>query len=138
MRSVKLTVEEYVLFGKDIYQQEMITLKNNKTSIISLLVSLVILVFSVVQQENELAPLAFMIGLSSTINSLVYFKDLQVEKSTYKTRILSTVAAFVLVILFLENSYGSLHFIIFMFTALLYFFYLDNIKYSISQKNYSQ
>jgi len=138
LRSVKLTVEEYVLFGKDIYQQEMITLKNNKTSIISLLVSLVILVFSVVQQENELAPLAFMIGLSSTINSLVYFKDLQVEKSTYKTRILSTVAAFVLVILFLENSYGSLHFIIFMFTALLYFFYLDNIKYSISQKNYSQ
>ncbi|WLD23241.1 hypothetical protein NU10_11060 [Flavobacterium dauae] len=138
LRSVKLTVEEYVLFGKDIYQQEMITLKNNKTSIISLLVSLVILVFSVVQQENELAPLAFMIGLSSTINSLVYFKDLQVEKSTYKTRILSTVASFVLVILFLENSYGSLHFIIFMFTALLYFFYLDNIKYSISQKNYSQ
>jgi len=84
LRSVKLTIEEYASFGKDIYQQEIITLKDNKTSIISLLVSLVILVFSVVQQENELSPIAFMIGLSSTITSLVYFNDLQVEKTTYK------------------------------------------------------
>jgi len=138
LRSVKITIEEYASFGKNIYQQEFITLKNNKTSIISLLVSLVILVFSVVQQENELAALAFMVGLLSTITSLVYFKDSYVEKSTYKTRILSTIAAFVLAVLFLENTYRSLHLIILIFTALLYFFYLENIKDSISQKNYNQ
>ncbi|GEM_PF-2005534 len=128
LRSVKLTIQEYASFGKDIYQQEFITLKDNKTSIISLLVSLVILLFSVVQQENELAPLAFMIGLSSTITSLVYFRDLQVEKGTYKTRILSTIALFVLVVLFLENSYGFLHWIILMFTILLVFSFIENLR----------
>ena len=127
LRSVKLTIEEYISFGKNIYQQEFITLKDNKTSIISLLISLVILVFSVVQQKNELAPLAFMIGLSSTITSLVYFRDLQVEKSTYKTRTLSTIALFALVVLFLENSYGFLHWIILMFTVLLTFLFVENL-----------
>lgn len=128
LRSVKLTVQEYNSFENVIYQQEFITLKDNKTSIISLLVSLVILLFSVVQQENELAPLAFMIGLSSTITSLVYFKDLQIEKRTYKTRILSTIALFVLGVLFLENSYGFLHYIILMFTILLTLFFIENLK----------
>jgi len=128
LRSVKLTIQEYASFENDIYQQEFITLKDNKTSIISLLVSLVILLFSVVQQENELAPLAFMIGLSSTIASLVYFKDLQIEKRTYKTRILSTIALFVLAVLFLENSYGFLHYIILMFTILLTLFFIENLK----------
>jgi len=138
LRSVKLTIEEYASFGKNIYHQEFIALKDNKTSIITLLVSLMILVFSVIQQENKLAALAFMVGLSSTITSLVYFKDLQVEKSTYKMRIFSTIAAFVLAVLFLENTYGSLHLIILIFTVLLYFFYLENIKDSISRKNYNQ
>lgn len=128
LRSVKLTIQEYASFENDIYQQEFITLKDNKTSIISLLVSLVILLFSVVQQENELAPLAFMIGLSSTIASLVYFKDLQIEKRTYKARILSTIALFVLAVLFLENNYGFLHYIILMFTILLTLFFIENLK----------
>ena len=128
LQSIKLNSEEYAVFEKDIYQQEFIMLKDNKTSLISLLVSLVILVFSIVQQENDLASLAFMIGLSSSITSLVYFKDLRVEKSTYKTRMLSTLASFVLAVLFLENCYGFLHFIILIFTGLLYFIYRDNIK----------
>ncbi|SEH92060.1 hypothetical protein SAMN02927937_02146 [Paenimyroides aquimaris] len=128
LRSVKLTIEEYASFGKDIYQQEIITLKDNKTSIISLLVSLVILVFSVVQQENELSPIAFMIGLSSTITSLVYFNDLQVEKTTYKSRMISTMLSFVLATLFLENSFLYLRFIIVMFTLMLFTIYLKEVQ----------
>ena len=136
LRSTKLNINEYASFGKDIYQQEFIQLQNNKTSVLSFFISLVILVFSVVQQQNELASLAFMIGLSSTITSLVYFKDLCVEKRTYKTRTLATMASFGLAVLFLENSYNFLHWVILMFTVLLYFFYLESLRVNVLQKNY--
>ncbi|HLT66156.1 MAG TPA: hypothetical protein VKZ80_07390, partial [Flavobacterium sp.] len=51
-----------------------------------------------------------------------------IEKRTYKTRILSTIALFVLAVLFLENSYGFLHYIILMFTILLTLFFIENLK----------
>lgn len=132
LRSVKLTIQEYASFENDIYQQEFITLKDNKTSIISLLVSLVILLFSVVQQENELAPFAFLIGISSLITSMVYYKEKKVERNTYKIRIISSVMLFVLSVYFLDNSYLFLHWIILIFTVLLVFFFIENLR---SNKN---
>ena len=128
LRSVKLNSEEYTTFQTNIYSKEFIVLNNNKTSVLSLLCSLVILVFSVIQQENDLAPLAFMIGLSSSITSLVYFNERKIEKTTYKTRMISTVALFILAVLFLENSYGFLYGVILMFTVLLMFFFLEIMK----------
>lgn len=128
LRSVKLTIQEYASFENDIYQQEFITLKDNKTSIISLLVSLVILLFSAVQQENELAPFAFLIGISSLITSMVYYKEKKVERNTYKIRIISSVMLFVLSVYFLDNSYLFLHWIILIFTVLLVFFFIENLK----------
>ena len=132
LRSVKLTIQEYASFENDIYQQEFITLKDNKTSIISLLVSLVILLFSAVQQENELAPFAFLIGISSLITSMVYYKEKKVERNTYKIRIISSVMLFVLSVYFLDNSYLFLHWIILIFTVLLVFFFIENLR---SNKN---
>src|SRR5690554_6244181 len=128
LRSIKLNPQEYTSFQTDIYRPEFIVLENNKTSILTLLVSLIILLFSVIQQENDLAPLAFMIGLSSSITSLVYFNERKIEKTTYKTRMISTVALFILAVLFLENSYGFLYGVILMFTVLLMFFFLEIMK----------
>ena len=128
LRSVKLTNEDYFTFHKSIYQQEYIVLKDNKVTVLSILISLLILVFSIVQQENELSPFAFLIGLSSTITFLVYFNDLRIEKRTYKTRMISTMLGFVLAVLCLENSFMFLHWIILSFTALLLLFFLENLK----------
>lgn len=132
LQSIKLNSEEYALFEKDIYQQEFITWKDNKTSLISLLVSLVILVFSIVQQNNALAPFAFLIGISSLITSMVYYKEKKVERNNYKMRIISSVMLFVLSVYFLDNSYLFLHWIILIFTVLLVFFFIENLR---SNKN---
>ncbi|HLW42140.1 MAG TPA: hypothetical protein VKY82_07200 [Flavobacterium sp.] len=128
LRSIKLNPQEYTSFQTDIYRPEFIVLENNKTSILTLLVSLIILLFSIIQQENELAPLAFMIGLSSSITSLVYFNERKVGKITYKSRMIATVILFVLAVLFLENSFHFLHGIILMFTILLSFLIVKNLK----------
>lgn len=134
LRSVKLTNEDYFTFHKSIYQQEYIVLKDNKATVLSILISLLILIFSIVQQENELSPIAFLIGLSSTITFLVYFNDLRIEKRTYKARMISTMLGFVLAVLCLENSFMFLHWIILVFTGLLFLFYKENINNS---KNYN-
>lgn len=128
LQSRKLSMEEFRLFSEDINQKDLIILKNSKTSLLMLLLSLVILVFSVVQQNNDLAPFAFLIGLSSLITSIVYYKEQKVERNNYKVRIISSVSLFVLSIYFLDNSYLFLHWIILGFTALLILFFIENLK----------
>lgn len=128
LQSRKLSIEEYKLFNENINQKDLIILKNSKTSLLILLLSLIILFFSVVQQNNDLAPFAFLIGLSSLVISLVYYNEKTVERNTYKVRIISTVMLFVLSIYFLDNSYLFLHWIILIFTILLVFFFIENLR----------
>ena len=128
LQSRKLSIEEYQLFDKNINQKDLIVLKNLKSSLLLFLISLIILVFSVVQQNNDLAPFAFLIGLSSLITSLVYYNEKTVERNTYKVRIISCVMLFVLSIYFLDNSYLFLHWIILIFTILLVFFFIENLR----------
>lgn len=128
LQSRKLSIEEYQLFDKNINQKDLIVLKNLKSSLLLFLISLIILVFSVVQQNNDLAPFAFLIGLSSLITSLVYYNEKTVERNTYKVRIISSVMLFVLSIYFLDNSYLFLHWIILIFTILLVFFFIENLR----------
>lgn len=128
LQSRKLSIEEYQLFDKNINQKDLIVLKNLKSSLLLFLISLIILVFSVVQQNNDLAPFAFLIGLSSLITSLVYYNEKTVERNTYKVRIISSVMLFVLSIYFLDNSYLFLHWIILVFTILLVFFFIENLR----------
>ncbi|MEG0917376.1 MAG: hypothetical protein RSF68_10220 [Myroides sp.] len=128
LQSRKLSIEEFGLFSENINQKDLIVLKNLKSSLLLFLISLIILVFSVVQQNNDLAPFAFLIGLSSLITSLVYYKEKIVERNTYKVRIISSVMLFVLSIYFLDNSYLFLHWIILVFTILLVFFFIENLR----------
>lgn len=128
LQSRKLSVEEFRLFSENVNQKDLIILKNSKTSLLMLLLSLIILVFSVVQQNNDLAPFAFLIGLSSLITSLVYYKEQKVERNNYKVRVISSVLLFVLSIYFLDNSYLFLHWIILIFTTLLAFFFIENLR----------
>lgn len=128
LQSRKLSIEEYKLFNENINQKDSIILRNSKSSLLLFLISLIILIFSVVQQNNDLAPYAFLIGLSSLITSLVYYNEKTVERNTYKVRIISSVMLFVLSIYFLDNSYLFLHWIILIFTILLVFFFIENLR----------
>lgn len=128
LQSRKLSPEEYKLFNENINQKDSIILRNSKSSLLLFLISLIILVFSVVQQNNDLAPFAFLIGLSSLVISLVYYNEKTVERNTYKVRIISSVMLFVLSIYFLDNSYLFLHWIILIFTIILVFFFIENLR----------
>ncbi len=128
LQSKKLSLNEYRSFNENSNQKELIVLKNSKTSLLMFLISLIILVCSVVQQNNDLSPFAFLIGLSSLITSLVYYKEQKVEKNTYKARVISSVLLFVLATYFLENSYMFLCWIILIFTILLVFFFIENLR----------
>ncbi|SFN69016.1 hypothetical protein SAMN05421741_10941 [Paenimyroides ummariense] len=128
LQSKMLSIEEYLVFDKNINQKDLIILKNLKSSLLLFLISLIILIFSVVQQNNDLAPFAFLIGLTSLITSLVYYNEKTVERNTYKVRIISSVMLFVLSIYFLDNSYLFLHWIILIFTILLVFFFIENLR----------
>lgn len=128
LQSRKLSIEEFGSFSENINQKDLIILKNSKASLLIFLLSLIILVFSVVQQNNDLAPFAFLIGLSSLIISLVYYNEKTVERNTYNVRIISSVLLFVLSIYFLDNSYLFLHLIILIFTILLVFFFIENLR----------
>lgn len=130
LKSTKLSPYNYKLFGENIDQEELIELKNSKTSTLMLVISVIILVFSVVQQNNDLSPFAFLIGLSSLITSLVYFKEKKVVKNNYMVRIIASVTLFILAVFFLENSYMFLNYIILLFTVLLVLFFIENLKRS--------
>src|SRR5690554_8211574 len=72
LRSIKINPQEYTSFQTDIYRPEFIVKENNGDSILTLLVSLIILLFSILQQDNELYLLAFIIELSFSVPALVY------------------------------------------------------------------
>src|SRR5690606_11664821 len=126
----KLSESEYQIFDKNNDKEELIEIKNSKTSTLMLLISAIILVFSIVQQNNDLSPFAFLIGLSSLITSLVYFKEKKVVKNNYMVRIIASVTLFILAVYFLDNSYMFLNWIILLFTALLILFFIENLKRS--------
>lgn len=128
LQSRKLSIEEFISFSKNFNQKDLIILKNSKTSLLIFLISLIILVFSIVQQNNDLAPFAFLIGLSSLITSIVYYKEQKVEHNAYKVRIISSVLLFLLSVYFLDNSYLFLHWVILIFTILLVFFFIENLR----------
>lgn len=128
LRSESLTSGAYKTFAKDIYKQEMIVLTDRNIGVLTLILSIFIFIFSIVQQKNEWASLAFLLSLSSIISTLVYFKENLIEKVTFKIRTLTSVASFILCALFLENSFPNLRFIIILFTLLLFLFYLKEIK----------
>lgn len=128
LQSKKLSITEYNLFNKTDSNKELIAIKSSRTSQLLVLISLLILVFSVIQQNNPLAPFAFLIGLSSFITSLVYYREKEVEKSIYKSRVISSILLFILAIYFLENSFQFLNWIILIFTILLSFFFFENIQ----------
>lgn len=128
LKSTKLSESEYQIFDKNNDKEELIEIKNSKTSTLMLLISAIILVFSIVQQNNDLSPFAFLIGLSSLITSLVYFREKKVVKNNYKIRIIASTLLFILAVYFLDNSYMFLNWIILLFTALLILFFIENLK----------
>lgn len=128
LRSKVLTKETFNTFSKDIYQQEVIVLTDRKITVLTLILAVLIFVFSIVQQQNDWAPLAFLLSLSTMISTLVHFNDKMIEKLTFKTRVFTAIASFILSALFLENSFMYLRFIIFIFTLMLFTFYLKEIQ----------
>lgn len=128
LRSKVLTKETFNTFFKDIYQQEVIVLADRKMAVLTLILSVLIFVFSIVQQQNDWAPLAFLLSLSTMISTLVHFNDKVIEKLTFKTRVFTAIASFILSALFLENSFLYLRFIIVMFTLTLFMIYLKEVQ----------
>ncbi len=128
LRSKVLTKETYNTFINDIYQQEVIVLADRKIAVLTLILSVLIFVFSIVQQQNDWAPLAFLLSLSTMISTLVHFNDKVIEKLTFKTRVFTAIASFVLSALFLENSFMYLRFVIIMFTLMLFAIYSKEVK----------
>lgn len=128
LRSKLLTKETFNTFFKDVYQQEVIVLADRKMAVLTLILSVLIFVFSIVQQQNDWAPLAFLLSLSTMISTLVHFNDKVIEKFTFKTRVFTAIASFILSALFLENSFLYLRFIIVMFTLTLFTIYLKEIQ----------
>jgi len=128
LRSNLLTKETFNTFSKDIYKQEVIVLADRKIAILTLILSVLIFVFSTVQQQNDWASLAFLLSLSTMISTLVHFNDKVIEKLTFKTRVFTAIASFILSALFLENSFLYLRFIIVMFTLMLFTIYLKEVQ----------
>lgn len=128
LRSRILSPDAFLQFDNLIHKEQEISLKDAKASLLAVLISTLILVFSVVQQSNDLSPFAFFIGLSSLITSLVYYNQKKVLKSRYKVRMISTVVLFIIAVGFLENSYAFLHWVILLFTALLLLFSFENLR----------
>lgn len=128
LRSKLLTKETFNTFSKDIYQQEVIVLADRKIAVLTLILSVLIFVFSIVQQQNDWASLVFLLSLSTMISTLVHFNDKVIEKLTFKTRVFTAIASFILSALFLENSFLYLRFIIVMFTLMLFTIYLKEIQ----------
>ncbi|WP_372473757.1 hypothetical protein AB4865_00370 [Capnocytophaga sp. ARDL2] len=133
LQSKKTTQDEYEHFIENGFTKEIIHLKDSKASVLMILISLVILIFSIVQQANDLAPFAFLIGLSSLITSLVYFREKETERNSYKSRMIASILLFLLALFFLENSYLFLHWIVLSFTTLLTLLFIQNINH----RNYS-
>jgi len=128
LRGKLLTKETFNTFSEDIYQQEVIELADRKIVVLTLILSVLIFVFSIVQQQNDWAPLAFLLSLSTMISTLVHFNDKVIEKLTFKTRVFTAIASFILSALFLENSFLYLRFIIVMFTLTLFSIYLKEVQ----------
>lgn len=96
LRSTLLDKKSIKTFEKNIYQQETIVFKDNKASKLTLLLSIIIFVFSIVQQTNDLAASAFLLSLTTIISTLVHFKDKEVNKTSFKTRAITTTLSFFL------------------------------------------
>src|SRR5690606_37259736 len=120
LRSKVLTKESFNTFFKDIYQQEVIVLADGKIAVLTLILSVLIFVFSIVQQHNDWAPLAYLLSLSTMISTLVHFNDKVIEKLTFKTRVFTAFSVLSLSALFLADRFLYLRFSILMCTITLF------------------
>lgn len=134
LRSKLLTKETFNTFFKDVYQQEVIVLADRKMAALTLILSVLIFVFSIVQQQNDWAPLAFLLSLTTIISSLIYINDKKVEKISLKTRAITTVFSFLLCAFFLNNDYIFLRYIIILFSTVILLNYYKIFKESENYK----
>src|SRR5690606_24062526 len=134
LQSTFLNKQTFNTFESDIYKQEFIVLKDNKLAKLSLILSIIIFIFSIVQQTNDFAAFAFLLSLTTIISSLIYINDKKVEKISLKTRAIISVSSFLLCAFFLNNDYMFLRYIIILFTTILSFNYFQIFKESESYK----
>lgn len=134
LRSTFLNKKTFKTFESDIYKQEFIVLKDNKPAKLTLILSVLIFVFSIVQQQNDWAPLAFLLSLTTIISSLIYINDKKVEKISLKTRAITTVFSFLLCAFFLNNDYIFLRYIIILFSTVILLNYYKIFKESENYK----
>ncbi|WP_277632660.1 hypothetical protein [Avrilella dinanensis] len=108
-------------------QNNVYHLKSKKTYVTAALISCLILILSVVQQDNSNNHIPFLIGLSSLLTTIIYFNEKKVNLDTYKLRIFSTITLFVLSLFFLENTLGIKTLLI-LFTIILYMMFSESLK----------
>lgn len=119
------TFEEYKSHrdaSSDLYH-----LNGKKTYVTAALISCLILILSVAQQDNSNNHIPFLIGLSSLLTTIIYFNEEKVNLGTYKVRVFSTIALFVLSLFFLENTLGIKALLI-LFTIILYMMFSESLK----------
>lgn len=134
LRSTFLNKKTFKTFESDIYKQEFIFLKDNKPAKLTLILSIIIFIFSIVQQTNDFAAFAFLLSLTTIISSLIYINDKKVEKISLKTRAITTVFSFLLCAFFLNNDYIFLRYIIILFSTVILLNYYKIFKESENYK----
>ncbi len=102
--------------------------KDHKLSVISIILSLIIVILSVVDNTSELNDIFFLYGLILLISHIVYFNEKEVLLSFFKARYIGTILLFVLSTFFMSSEYNVFKYTILIFSSLLYLLYTKNVK----------
>lgn len=128
--STVLQEKEIRVFEKKILYSDNTFIKPNdyKISVISIILSLIIVALSIIDNTSELNDIFFLYGLILLISHIVYFNEKEVLLSLFKARYVATILLFVFSTFFMSSQYEVFKYIILIFTALLYLLYSKSVK----------
>ena len=118
------------MFEKEILYADNTFIKPHdyRLSVLSIILSLIVLVLSVIDNTSDFNDIIFFNGLMLLIGHLVYFNEKEVLLSFFKARYIATILLFVLSIFFISSQYAVIKYAILIFTCLLFLLYQKNIK----------
>ncbi|MFL9843819.1 hypothetical protein [Flavobacterium rhizosphaerae] len=117
-----MSEEEYNAFNLSFYTNAMEFIPISKVDkpavLLGIIIASVLVILSVIQQQNPYKEIVFLIGASSIISLLMIAIEKQkILLYDYKSRIIATAAAFVLAFLFLTPLW-SVNMLMFIFISL--------------------
>jgi len=130
LRGALLEENKINVFEKEILYADNTFIKPHdyRLSVLSIILSLIVLVLSVIDNTSDFNDIIFFNGLMLLIGHLVYFNEKEVLLSFFKARYIATILLFVLSIFFISSQYAVIKYAILIFTCLLFLLYQKNIK----------